>query len=756
MLNKKKIITIVSIVSAIVIAAVAVLLVFLLPKEKEKPTGTFMQQIGIGGGGSFFNPMMDPNNDNFIYVTCDMGGLYYSHNKGKSWNRTFTRGVYGQAHISQNGNLFLGGYGLYASYDNGKSVNMIYPKDAKYEVSRCGWNENIMIAENFDNDYIKAIYTLNNKLYFITISWGGVFKLHSSDFDGNNLNILESKTLINVSDPVNGIAVNMVCDNSGIYYSLGNSIHFFKFEDSSVTEIYSTTGTIKDIAIIDNKIFVIDDLPEKSKILYTTDFVSFTDIMTYNTLPTNFTKYERDGTFNWHFKEITGNNLQNIFLSFEANVNEYYDTVEGIMHFDGTSFSWVFDNVFKTKHELELPCWSYGSHGPFYGIYINPNNSEEVLVSNIETVYLMNYDSNKEREVVNLHCYNKGDTYTTNGLDVQTTYSVKYDPFNSNHIVICSTDMGLQHSFDGGLSWKRMNITEVVHDIYNTCYDLYFDKNNKDVVYGLWSSLHDAPYYPYSAQNDYVMGEFAISYDGGLTWDFTYSTGIPANSVPVKLSVKENGNNLIFAVATFNNGFYISYNSGKDFISINEGMADYSGYIFGEDIIMVENDLYCLVAPVNDGYWNAAKLYKYNMQNESLTEIDLKEIVIARSLTYSEETGLLINVIPTYHYEWMEEFNDGSWVNDNGGIYKVENGTVTKFFENYDGIFNSAVHKDGRIFAVDTYGKIFVYENETWNLYVDGLFTMLKNVCFSDDGKIMYVTSFGGGTYQFNLEFYNR
>jgi len=32
------------------------------------------------------------------------------------------------------------------------------------------------------------------------------------------------------------------------------------------------------------------------------------------------------------------------------------------------------------------------------------------------------------------------------------------------------------------------------------------------------------------------------------------------------------------------------------------------------------------------------------------------------------------------------------------------------------------------------------------------LFTMLKNISFSRDGKIMYVTTFGGGTYKIILD----
>ena len=165
-----------------------------------------------------------------------------------------------------------------------------------------------------------------------------------------------------------------------------------------------------------------------------------------------------------------------------------------------------------------------------------------------------------------------GGRFSTNGLDVQTTYFVKEDPFNKNHIIICTTDLGLQNSFDNGTTWQRMEITGEDYNIYNTCYDLYFDIYKKDVVYGLWSSRHDAPYNPTVYDKDTTSGAFAISYDGGKTWNFIYSTGIPSDSIPVKMSIKQTKDEFIIAVATFNRGFYLSKDGGKNFVAINNNM----------------------------------------------------------------------------------------------------------------------------------------------------------------------------------------
>jgi hypothetical protein len=44
--------------------------------------------------------------------------------------------------------------------------------------------------------------------------------------------------------------------------------------------------------------------------------------------------------------------------------------------------------------------------------------------------------------------------WTSRGLDVTTDYGVQFDPFDSKHIFIDYTDIGLFASNDGGLTWQ--------------------------------------------------------------------------------------------------------------------------------------------------------------------------------------------------------------------------------------------------------------------------------------------------------------
>ena len=724
--------------------------------EEEDVTIKSLRKIGIGGGGAFFNPMIDPSNENNTYVTCDMGGLYYSHNKGQKWERSSARGVFTAAHITNNGTVFVGGYGLYTSQDRGKTLQMIYPQNVRAQVSRYGWNENLMLADNYNNGYIKAVTSFHNLLYFITIDWYHNVWLMQSNFIGNNLNYLLQMNRSTIEGP-SSVDVFMIADNTGVYYTLEEEIHFYSLADNTDSIKYISAGHIKDFKKIDSNFYIIEDIDSISQIIYTQDFIQKNYLNDKNDLSNTFTKDKTVKTFTWNYTQLHGVTENNIFiLTNNLVVGDENDVVYGVLKYNGSHFDWVFDENVKTKENLQLSGWSYGSYGPLYGVYANSLKPHECLVSNIETVYLISYESNEKSTINNLHSTseNEGETYTSTGLDVQTTYWVRENPQDDKHVIIATTDMGLQISRDGSMTWKRMTMSGTDWSIYNTCYDLYFDPIQVDVVYGLWSSIHDAPYTPMSAYKDYTKGRFAISLDGGSNWNFTYSSGIPEDSIPIKMSVKKNGTSLIIAVATFNRGFYISKDSGKTFTDINEGMEYIHELIFGEDVIIVDDDIYCLTAPFHEGEnWLPSRLYKYSISNEILEQLNLGNYTLLRSITYHSDYGLLLNSIPKNHYQQYDGGKTGIQVNYHGGVFKLEGNDTTTVFENTDGIFNSVVDdRDKTLYAVDTYGKIWKYNSGKEKvLFINLDFMMLKNICFSNNKKFLYVTSFGGGTFKIEL-----
>lgn len=87
------------------------------------------ENIGAGGYGALFDVSIDPFDDSIFAVRCDMGGLYMSYNKGKSWERRNILGVMSDIDFDEEneGVIWTTGSGLYKSTDHGKTFDLIFP-----------------------------------------------------------------------------------------------------------------------------------------------------------------------------------------------------------------------------------------------------------------------------------------------------------------------------------------------------------------------------------------------------------------------------------------------------------------------------------------------------------------------------------------------------------------------------------------------------------------------------------------------------
>ena len=65
-------------------------------------------------------------------------------------------------------------------------------------------------------------------------------------------------------------------------------------------------------------------------------------------------------------------------------------------------------------------------------------------------------------------------SWTSRGFDLTTNYGVQFDPFDSRHIFIDNTDIGLFQSTNGGQSWRSTS-EGIPEDWRNTTYWLAFD-----------------------------------------------------------------------------------------------------------------------------------------------------------------------------------------------------------------------------------------------------------------------------------------
>ncbi len=719
--------------------------------------------ISIGAGASFFSPLINPADSGNYIVLSDMNDVYYSLDSGKSWGRTETMTNFFTACFSDDGTLFVGGSGLYASYDNGQTLTAIYPREADIRAisSRNGRNNQVFLADGYDDGHVTCMDTWGDRVWFITLDWSTerVFQLLSCKADGTDLQLhLLEKTYMSASPQ--DVRYLLLAGEDGLYFSDGTTLHFFDFATGLMLPVYYAEGKILDLERIEDQIFILDDTETRTRILYSEDMVSFQDLSDCNTLPNSFQRNGYTQYFQWHFRAISGNDLDSIFLSFYSPVQWTGTPISdlgGVMKFNGDQFQWVFDPIFKNRGQYDMQGWSFGSYYPINGLCADPGDDDHCIMANIDTVYDVHFGDG-EQDVQYLHCQVKtvnGKTcYSSTGLDAQTTSFVRADPFDDQHILIPTSDLGLQISMDGGESFCRMAVDPAYERVYNTCYDVYFDENTAGLVYGLWSDRHAAPYIPYLSDVN-ARGYFAISRDGGMNWDFTYSTGLPENSIPIRMSVRPNGDELIFAVATYNNGFFISYDSGRTFTSVSSQMDSYDGIIWGQDVVLTEDYLYCLTAWHTYGGTTPSVLYKIDLDTGNTTRVDLGKVINARSLTYDETYGLYLNAIHNTNWGWREDLQTKFDVNTDGGVYQINaDDSLTCLLEVELGVSSSGFTPDGTMYVVADKGMVYVKSpGETdFRLYVDGLFTRMLNVTFSPNGDTLYITTLGGGTYRMPLQ----
>lgn len=171
------------------------------------------------------------------------------------------------------------------------------------------------------------------------------------------------------------------------------------------------------------------------------------------------------------------------------------------------------------------------------------------------------------------------------------------NPRNQSNLYLSQTDQGGAYSIDGGNSFKRSRI--LPSDWRNTCYKATYDPTIPNLIYSVWASRHDAPYYCNADEKNNKYGGFAVSYNNGVTFNASYSSGLPESCTAVDFDIMvdpSNDENRIVFVACFNHGFYISMDSGKTFAEYNEGINLVYDRIMGYKIKICENTVYAMTA----------------------------------------------------------------------------------------------------------------------------------------------------------------
>lgn len=750
--------------------------------NKDKPDFPYSPSIkattlGIGGGGLLHSPSISPFDENTMVVIPDMGGIYVSHNAGADWKRKNLQGVVQTARFDPNreGVVYAGGTGLYKSVDNGEVFKLIFPRE-----------EDIIERRNSDEVSMQYLFTRSNyptykqvkdvlvnpnnpDNIFVLTYYGKEGTVFESRNNGESFEELFSYTKKNAqSNLIRDF--NMLCyrkETDTLFYCVEEGVFEFDRAEGKCNKVYGSDLGIVDVAYFqeDGKTYFtfIENANQSgkfdTKVFYTTDFTpqNTVDISEkiVKGLPDTFDAGGYTGvTYNWKFEYIAANSLDDIYITQKSNSDNsaYPYDIAGVIRFNGESGRWLYGNPYNNHatNTLVEKGWIDGNIAS-YGIALSKKAEGALLYTTLCGVYYAPDGEHFYQRYCHTTDYGNGTEYFSNGIDEQTTYGIRINPFDKENLLLLNTDLGLIRSENGGASWSRA-IAGVRPAWVNTVYDAEFDKRRENVVYSLWSGRHDMPYNPGNETDGATKrGGFAISTDAGKTWDCEYSAGLPETAIPVKMSIvypQNGGDVLTIYVATMNCGFFVSYDTGKTFTELNEGIEKVSykegeqyQYILAEDIEAKDSRVFGCTAKSNyNGGVQAGEVFE--LKNNRWEKIGLPDDVQnPRDIYYNDGT---LYISATVVRIWNSK-NGVDYQSIGGGVYAYSGGQVNQIFDKNISVAGVQIDSKGVMYLSDINGNIYrkAADGDYVRIY-DLYHSISKGVQLVNDNEL-YLPTLGGG-----------
>lgn len=567
-------------------------------KPIEEPVADQWQKLGPGGGGATFIPTFSYQSpDNFL-IRCDMTGAYISDNGGSTYNQVnFPNGSSAFAFDPNNKNtIYIGASFLHRSKDGGKTWKQIFPKPSQITGEFYFSDHASYTASSsdtlFDNSGISAIRVdpADSKKIFVAMGPSLIYS-----HDGGATWKKQS-----VPEPIISMYTN---PRTELFILTGNAI--FTFDKSSYTlkrnalpadmsPVFSiTAGTVKG----SDKMMIYALHHDATKPIegefgfseiWTSDNAGSSWKQVTDTIITN-----KASGVNPSYSMIAcaENDAAQVYVvsnRYEEKLNNKYKYWYGALKTNdaGATWGWVWkggggSGRYGVKDGIGVQnledAWTEKAFGGEYirlmdvGVY--PGDGNTAIVTDWYRTMKTN-DGGKTWKQVYSQPQRDG-SFTSNGMDVTSTYGVHFDPFDKNHIAVSYTDIGYHHSFNGGKSWTR-SAEGVPSEWVNTCYWVEFDPQEKNKMWSTWSSIHDIPRGKMTRNPNWKergRGGVCVSTDGGKTWTPS-SEGLGENSptTSIVLDKKSAAGNRTLYATVYNKGVFKSVDDGKTWTLKNNGI----------------------------------------------------------------------------------------------------------------------------------------------------------------------------------------
>ncbi len=732
---------------------------------------------GAGGGGAMFNPAVSPHDENLVFVSCDMTGSFVTQNGGESW-RMFNLMSPVNFYVFDPVNpdvIYANSVALFKSTDRGTTWGLIYPAineitgfvskgdHADVRVITKDSSQRNVLALSIDPVKPERLYAaieINRSIAIYMSDNGGNEWSKETDIETNVKNIF-----IDPSSPVNNRTIYVTTDK-GILQKKDGAWNMNKCPEGVISLTAFSGGYDKEQGK-----FIIYAVSGRSYFNQKGDvsgiFMSDNGGATWINRQDKLLSYALQGSGlpEWRTVSTSTFNPALIYVSYNG-LQIHNDTFcIGIAKSDDYGETWKLVWKDLKTNGVQIPSSNFGRDplnerfGPFwaenpFSIGVSPINPDICFATDFgRTVKTSN--GGKTWEQVYSRNIN-GEGWSSRGLEVTTGYTIVYDPFDTSHVYLALTDIGLFESRDGRRSWMSATKNNgIPKEWENTCYWLQFDPEVKGRAWAVMSGTHDIPrpkmWERYGT--DRYKGGIVFTENSGRTWQ-PVSTDIGEAAMTHILidrqSPKES--RTLYACA-FGKGVYKSVDGGKTWKLKNrgiEGSEPFAWQIYKRDM---DDALFLVVSRKSEdgsiGNENDGAVYKSVDGAENWNRISLPSGTNAPTSLVVDENDPGCLVMSAWGRVTPGQFSPDT----GGGIFITgDEGKTWKQVMDKDQHIGAVTrdHRNNRLYACGFNSSAYFSEDrgETWVRIKGYNFKWGQRVepDLADSEKI-FILTFGGGVW---------
>lgn len=551
--------------------------------------------LGAGGGGAMFYQTISPHDPDHVFASCDMTGSYVTRNGGKSWRMFNLHGVvrfFVFDPVDAN-TVYAHSIGLFRSNDRGETWELIFPQPENVSgvVSQGDHaDERLVTADGFIGRMTTMAIdpAIANNLYAGVMENGASFLYTSTDAGRSWTKARE------LASEVKGIFIDPASPETdrSVYIAASGCILVRKRGKWQMNNAPSEVESF-------NAFTAGYDERQKGLVIYAISGKSY-----FNNQDDHAGIFmTRDGGATWVNRQdgLVAYAAQNASPEWKAiatsadHPNVVYVSYNnfglpddsvcfGVAKSEDYGITWSLSwkdvkigNRYIASKNLS-DGWLNDRFGPEWGenpfsIGVSKTNPNIAFCGDFGRTISTRNGGKTWEQVYTDPVRSAG--WKSRGLDVNTTYSIVYDPVDSNHVFIPTTDIGLMESFDGAKSWSSATRENGIpmHWV-NTTYWLIFDPQNKGKAWAVMSGHHDLPRPKMFRNTDpsEFVGGILVSDNSGKTWR-PVSSEIGEAAMTHIIYDPESPENLrtLYACA-FGKGVYKSVDGGETWVQKNKGI----------------------------------------------------------------------------------------------------------------------------------------------------------------------------------------